>query len=93
MIVSAIFFLCFMITLTYASMTAAFHFVMPANVYSALYEVVGYTYKFDGLLPINDIYNAIFWIITFEIVYFTINVIISLFNWARGSGSIDIMPK
>lgn len=46
--------------------------------------------RFDMILNLVAFFTVLKWFLTFIIVYFSIKLLASLFNWGRGSGDIDL---
>jgi hypothetical protein len=46
--------------------------------------------RFDMVLNLVAFFTVFKWFLTFIIVYFSIKLLASLFNWGRGSGEIDV---
>lgn len=63
---------------------------IPQNWIATIQIIVGYMKMFDGIVPINDLLVMVLLITIFEIVVYIAKIIVSIFNWVRGSGSIDI---
>ena len=56
----------------------------------------GLTYFFQRLMdfniifPIDTLLTCIKFYISFDIIYFSVRLLLKLFNWIRGSGGIEI---
>jgi len=61
---------------------------LPDSVVSAAEYFINLTKGFDGLIPINNIFMALWYIFCFELAMWVLKIVISAWNYLRGSGPI-----
>jgi hypothetical protein len=45
---------------------------------------------FNFIFPMDTLMIVIIFILTFEVLYFSVKLLLKLFNWIRGAGGIEI---
>ena len=64
--------------------------LLPAYVLEPIKELIAAALKFDGLIPVQTILQCLTFIIAFEIGMFVLKIVIGIFNYVRGTGSIEL---
>lgn len=62
----------------------------PSSVLSGLTYFFTNLMRFDFIFNITQLLLAIKWVIAFDLIYITVRLLMKLFNWVRGSGSIEV---
>ena len=63
---------------------------LPEEWIDTVQVIVNYAMKFDGLVPVREMFIVLFAIITFEISFFGARMLLKLVNFIRGSGQIEL---
>lgn len=66
------------------------NFKIPDDTMEAVNLVIGYVTAFDGIIPIILIMKVIALSLFIEMTLWFTRIVVSVVNWVRGSGGIDI---
>lgn len=63
---------------------------LPSEMLDSVNSIINYTLMFEGIVPIRLIYYILSIIFLFELTLWCFRVLISIMNFIRGSGEIEI---
>lgn len=63
---------------------------IPAEYIDPVMEVLSYVFAFEGLLPISVLFHCLAYILLFETTIWFSRMVLSVWNWFRGAGGINI---
>lgn len=63
---------------------------LPENFTTAINSIINMVLLYDGLIQIRLIFHIIGLILIFELTMWAFRILVSIFNFVRGSGSIEI---
>jgi hypothetical protein len=64
--------------------------VWPASVLNGLTYFFSLLMDWDFLINTSQLLTATKWLMDFEIIYLSTKLLLKLFNWIRGTGSIEL---
>ncbi len=62
----------------------------PASLLNGLTYFLTNLMNWDFLLNIKQMLTAIKWMVSFDIIYISVKLLLKLFNWIRGAGGIEV---
>jgi hypothetical protein len=61
-----------------------------SNIVDTMNAIITPTLQFEGIIPIHLLFHIIFLIFSFELSLWLVRFCLSIYNWARGTGGIEI---